>query len=162
MENSSKALIIAGALLISILIIAVGMFVFNGANSSITDTMSAMSTQEIETFNAKYSIYEGEQTGSNVKSLIGVLISNSNSNKDENIKIPGVYFEEKGNSKFKNSGLPENGENSTYIEALQNIKLSIENKHKYWIEVSYQNNGLIDYINISYDKNKIIKPMSRN
>ena len=32
MENASKALIIAGAILLSILIIAIGMFIYNSYN----------------------------------------------------------------------------------------------------------------------------------
>ena len=35
MENASKALLIAGAILICILLIGVGMMVFNGAQNSI-------------------------------------------------------------------------------------------------------------------------------
>ena len=41
-------------------------------------------------------------------------------------------------------------------------KQKLENKHRYWVEVSYQKNGLIDYINVSYDKDHVIEPMSRN
>ena len=35
MENASKALIIAGAILISILIIAIGMYIYSNSQSSI-------------------------------------------------------------------------------------------------------------------------------
>ena len=44
MENASKALIIAGAILLSILIIAIGMFIYNSASSTITDSLTSMST----------------------------------------------------------------------------------------------------------------------
>lgn len=37
MENASKALIIAGAILLSILIIAVGMFIFTSSQNSINE-----------------------------------------------------------------------------------------------------------------------------
>lgn len=163
MENSSKTLIIVGAVLICIMIIAVGMYIYNTSQSSIDVSMTTMSTSEIEAFNARYTIYEGEQTGSNVKSLVGVLISNAKTNSEENTKIPGIYLENKENTgDSMNSGLPENGESSLYINALQDIRQQIDSKHKYWVEVNYQSNGLIDYINISYDKNNIIEPMSRN
>ena len=163
MENASKALVIAGAILICIMIVAVGMYVYKNSGASIEDSMSSISTQEIETFNAKYTMYEGEQTGSNVKSLVGILISNAKTNVDENARIPGIYLENNDNAKKSfNSGIPENGENSAYIDALQGIRQQIDSKHKYWVEVNYQSNGLIDYINISYDKNAIIEPMKRN
>ena len=37
MENASKALIIAGAILLSILIIAIGMYIYNSSTNSITN-----------------------------------------------------------------------------------------------------------------------------
>ena len=40
MENASKALLIAGAILIVILLIAVGMMVYNGAKGSIDKGIS--------------------------------------------------------------------------------------------------------------------------
>lgn len=160
MENASKSLLIAGSILVCILVIAVGMYIYNTSGSSIQASVSTMSTSEIEAYNVKYTMYEGEQTGANVKSLVGVLVSNASTNEDENTRIPGLYFEY--NKEVWDSGVPENGETSSYLNALQEIKQNLESKHKYWIEVNYQKNGLIDYINISYDKDNVIEPMSRN
>ena len=51
MENASKALIIAGAILLSILIIALGIFVFNAAKGAVnTDQLDA--TEIHPAFNA--------------------------------------------------------------------------------------------------------------
>ena len=162
MENSSKALLIAGAIIICVLLVTVGLFTYNRAGTSINDSMMAMSISEIEAHNAEYIMYDGEQTGSNVKSLIRIIISNANLNKDEVTQIPGVYFEDIENGENIDSGLPENGDSTTYLEELQTIQSSIDAKHKYWIELNYQKNGLIDYINISYDSNKLIEPMKRS
>ena len=54
MENASKALLIAGAILLCILIIAIGMFIYNSASSTITDSMSTLSTQEVDAFNNQF------------------------------------------------------------------------------------------------------------
>lgn len=159
MENGTKALLIAGAILVVILIIAVGMFVTNNATSTINDSIGSMSTQEIEAFNLKFTMYEGEQTGANIKALVGTLIANSNTNKSEISKIPGVFFE--NSDKTYDSGIPESDSNSEYISGLENIKKNIDTKHKYWVEMSFQDNGLLDYINISYDKSNKIEPMFR-
>lgn len=160
MENASKSLLIAGSILVCILIIAAGMYIYNTSGSSIQTSVTTMSTSEIEAYNNKYIAYEGEQTGSNIKSLVGVLASNVSLNEDENSKIPGLYLEK--DKKMMDSGIPENGETSNYLDILQDIKRNIESKHRYWVEVSYQKNGLIDYINISYDKNHTVEPKSRN
>ena len=159
MENGSKALLIAGAMLLCIVIVAVGMYIFNDSNNAITDSMAAMSTQEIDAHNTKYIMYEGKQSGANIKSLVGILISNSNVNKDEPSKVPGIYIEI--DNDCKDSGIPESGNNTSYISALENIRSHVTTKHDYWVEVTYQSNGLIDYLNISYDSNDLIDTMSR-
>ena len=46
MENASKALLIAGAILICILLIAIGMYIYNSANATIKSAASQMSQQE--------------------------------------------------------------------------------------------------------------------
>lgn len=76
MENASKALIIAGAILLSILIIALGVFVFNQARSAMGNIN--MSEQEIAAFNSKFENYAGDQKGSSVKSLISTLRNYNN------------------------------------------------------------------------------------
>lgn len=162
MENSSKALIIAGAILLCILIIGIGMAVMNSSNTSVTDAMSSMSTQEIDAYNSKYAMYESEQAGSNVKALIGILISNSSTNKDEITKIPGVYIENM-NKEVIDTGIPEEAGNiSNYVKGLEKVRTSVQPKHKYWVEMSYQDNGLIDYINISYDKANPLELIQRD
>ena len=68
MENASKALIIAGAILLSIAIIGIGMFVYN----SVSDTISGaadMTPQEVEAYNQTYLTYEGVRNGSQLKAL---------------------------------------------------------------------------------------------
>ena len=59
MENASKALIIAGAILISILLIGVGVMVMNGAQGGIDEAIQSMSAQEKDMFNTKFTQYEG-------------------------------------------------------------------------------------------------------
>lgn len=79
MENASKALIIAGAILLSILLISLGIMIFNQAQDTINN--SGMSQAEVSAYNNKFSKYEGVQKGSVVKSLIQEAIA---SNADEN------------------------------------------------------------------------------
>lgn len=69
MENASKALIIAGAILLSILIISLGIMIFNQAQDAMGN--GGMSEAEISTFNNKFIKYEGSnKRGSTVKNLI--------------------------------------------------------------------------------------------
>ena len=80
MENASKALIIAGAILLSILLISLGIMVFSTAED--TTKNSGIKQSQVTTFNTKFTKYEGDNIkGSEVRSLIQEIIS---SNGDEN------------------------------------------------------------------------------
>ena len=81
MENSSKALIIAGAILLSILLISLGIMIFNTAQD--TTKNSGMTQAQVSAFNNKFSKYEGTIKGSEVRSLIQEVIA---SNGDDNNK----------------------------------------------------------------------------
>ena len=68
MENASKALIIAGAILLAIAIIGIGMLVFRGASET-AEGAADMTPQQIETYNQTFLNYEGVKNGSQVKNL---------------------------------------------------------------------------------------------
>lgn len=96
MENASKALIIAGAILISILLIGVGMLVFTGSKGGIDEAISQMSDTEKQMFNNKFVSYEGPKTkGASVKTLIGNIINSNNTNQDIDGKIVSIAGDKK-------------------------------------------------------------------
>ncbi len=69
MENASKALIIAGAILLAIIIISLGLMVVNNARNTIGN--ASINKQEIEQFNSEWVSYEGtNKTASEVKTMI--------------------------------------------------------------------------------------------
>ena len=82
MENASKALIIAGAILISIVIITLGVMIVNNVTGLINNS-SNMSEQEVATFNAKFESYEGSQKGANAISLYKLVRSHNSANVDD-------------------------------------------------------------------------------
>lgn len=101
MENASKALIIAGAILLSILIIGLGMLVFNQARDAISG--SNLDPEKAEAFNSKFMSYMGNSvTGSQVKSLVD-LVSNNNNTTDRTENPPIKVF---NNTTEVTSGLP--------------------------------------------------------
>ena len=68
MENASKALIIAGAILLAILIIGLGMFIYKQA----ADTLGSanLSGQQVDSYNREFLQYGGIKQGSQVRTLI--------------------------------------------------------------------------------------------
>ncbi len=167
MENASKALLIAGAILLAILIIAIGMFIYNSAQSTVNDSMTSLSTQEIDAFNNQFISYEGQQTGSNVKALIGRLVANANTYKEEAGKIPTVQVTdkvdfkdsvEKAKLKAEVNHPASEDKVKTYNENLGSIRNKIEAKHPYWVEFVYGASSIISEVLITYDTTKTTTP----
>lgn len=85
MENASKALIIAGAILLAILIISLGIMIYNQASGVVNN--NAMSEVDITTFNQKFEQYVGDRVrGANVIALISAVKSNNEVNSDDESK----------------------------------------------------------------------------
>ena len=82
MENASKALIIAGAILLAILLISLGIFIFTGAQDT-AKKAGGLESQEAATFNASILKYEGKnKTTSDIRSLKNEIISANKKLKD--------------------------------------------------------------------------------
>lgn len=86
MENASKALIIAGAILLAILIISLGILIFNQAKGVMDN--NAMSKVETMQFNENFLQYEGTKVrGATVKTMISYVLSNNMSQDDADRKV---------------------------------------------------------------------------
>ncbi len=131
MENASKALIIAGAILLSILLISLGIYIFQQANGVISG--SGMTKAEISSFNQQFTKYEGTKTGSEVRALVQEVIANNSSedaSDETQIELTGIVTLKAGDAK------PAYG--------------SLVNTKYYDIEVSeYQSSGRVKTITIS-------------
>ena len=76
MENASKELIIAGAILLSVLLISLGILVFQNAKGTISDTN--LDSEVAQTFNNKISQYCGKKKNANDMNGLVAAISSSN------------------------------------------------------------------------------------
>ena len=160
MENVSPSLVLFGAIIAMNIVIATGVklytttyssFLDNSSSSSIDSTIANMSTVEIEAFNAQFEGYSGKQPGSQISALLGRLIANANTYKDNANKVPKVVCENFNNQGYNINVVFESQEGSnTYIDDLISIKNKLENKHTYSVVFNYGVTGLIDTINIEY------------
>ena len=81
MENASKALIIAGAMLLAILIIGLGVYIYRQA-AGVIDT-GTMDQLVVSQFNAQFEPYLGNNvSGSNVKQLIKIIKASNRAKED--------------------------------------------------------------------------------
>lgn len=81
MDNASKALIIAGAILLSILIIGLGMAIYQQASGAIGN--ANMDPQKIQAYNSEFASYEGTKSGTQVRALLDIIRSHNLANTDD-------------------------------------------------------------------------------
>lgn len=94
MENATKALLIAGSVLIAIVLIAVGIKILS-STSGITNEVEGLSTtMEASIFNSQFTQYEGTKKGSEVSELIRLIKLNNTRNSDKQISgIEGITID---------------------------------------------------------------------
>ena len=115
MENASKALIIAGAILISILLISVAIMVISSTQGVQDQMGQQMDSTEKSTFNAQFTNYAGTgRSASQVKSLYEKVIASNAANPNQ------VYM--------TISGAAANSTNIAGLNTKKKYKIVIEDK----------------------------------
>ena len=89
MENASKALIIAGAILISILLITIGIVLINSGRDVVDTGTAGMTSQKIQTFNAQFTIYEGTRKGSELRGLQSLVNASNATDSEHQVTLKG-------------------------------------------------------------------------
>ena len=150
MENASKALLIAGAILLSILIIGVGIAVFSNTKGNIDESLESMNEQQVTAFNSKFTSYQGEEkSGTDVKTLLDTLAANYATYEDEKEKVPTVETKDLKNSKGTAvSGITNATYGTSYNTNISKIRNEVVSKHTYKITMEFANTGLINKITI--------------
>ena len=148
MENASKALIIAGAILISIVIISFGIIIINNVRGNITG--ANVNEADTQAFNSKFQSYVGSgKTAAQIEQLIQAVMTNNISENSSgtkrfvqvdlgnNVVISGTTTKTYGS----------HGDNAAY-QAIT-IVPTVANTKTYTVKVeTYGGSGLIEYIKV--------------
>ena len=144
MSNSSKMIFVAGAVLVSVVIIALSLFVFSNAQGRVNDSMKTMSSSEVEGFNSTYVSYQGKQNGSQVKAMINRILANVNTYEEIPEQIPCVSYNTAMNSSEKDPnknldgvsvGVKYSKQTAMYLSYLNFLSKGLEAKHTYYIVI---------------------------
>ena len=136
MENASKALILAGSILIAIMIISLGVLLFNRFGGTARE-MANMDEQEITAFNSKITPYLGNAVkGTQVNALMQYCLSvnmaaNNSGELHKQIEIQALNAGAKG--------LAKNANKFDRVET---------GTKTYEVKGEYDNNGLITKITV--------------
>lgn len=126
MENASKALIIAGSVLIAILLISLGLLIFKSTSGATDQTQDLGKILEVQQFNSQFLKYCGTSVkGSQVRTLCEVIIAH-NANSDNKVSI---------NNKSDATGISD-------------IRNSIKTNQNYKVTQNINGSGLIDSITV--------------
>ena len=133
MENASKALIIAGSILIAIMIISLGIYIFK-QYSSFAKENADLSEQEISAFNSKITSYLGEGiSGSQVNALLQYCLANNMSAQQSGETYKCITVTQNGN---------------ILVEGKSNKYQKVETGKFYTVEGTSDDNGLITSITV--------------
>lgn len=152
MENAVKALLIAAGIMVTILIISLGIAIYN-ASSSTDDASSTLSSLEIKRFNQKYEQYQGVKSGSIVKIVLDNVIQENSYLENERAMDTGINL--RSNIQEMKDAFPSWGNALTTraygVRYTSNIKqfsdkISIYKKYKIWYK--YNDAGLIYEVHI--------------
>ena len=134
-------------LLLITMIMSSSLVVYNSANTGILDrAQNAANQTVVEAFNEPLYIYQGEQLGSDVKTLISMLETNAENNIESEELLPDIEYIS-GDGPVVDSSLEfivsdAYDTNSDLISQLYRIIL---NTHYYNVEMEYDD--LTGYIN---------------
>ncbi len=128
MENASKALLIAAAILIAIVLITFGVIVLGQGSEIINNT--SMSETEVTTFNAKFTAFAGKNVrGSKVNSLLNTVVQSNLAQDDPGKKVS------------------VDGKVTISTDATE-VKDKVDTGENYSVSITYKKNGLIEKITI--------------
>lgn len=146
MENASKAVIMAGAVIVALILISLALIIYNNVKDSLNVADVQIDNIVIQEYNSKYLMYDKEYvTGIEVKECISdVLYTNANSsnpdvfvtgltveNKNEALEYVKIEVDNKGKKKATNNKLALN---------------SINNSSRYTTSIKIGNDGLVENI----------------
>lgn len=155
MENASRALIMAASILLGVMIISVGVALFNSFSATGKSTIEKMEEKEINQWNNNYLKYENSEkiTAHDIITVINhaqannrLYFENEQPNKYaenmyyvqvdiDNIKNVEKWNEEKKNEFLKNNSLDDTDKYTKYFKCAENdVKISKITKRVIYIK----------------------------
>ena len=137
MENASKALIIAGAILISILLISVAVLIVNSSRNLTDQQQKTVTAMGVDTFNNQFNIFVNPRlSAAQTKELISKVRTNNRTN---------------GSTAALNN-VPVATNNTNYLIKLTGVydEANVVSSRTYKVEISnYDDAGYITTISIT-------------
>lgn len=143
MENASKALIIAGSIILAVLIIILGMYFYNQA-AGIGKNIN-MTEYEIQAYNSKFINYEGKVSGTKARELCDVMKGHNIANSTNGGTGVFAYYNAQSENTSNFTAVIADSSLNTQID---NVKSFLKTGKFYEIILIYDNSkGIVSAIN---------------
>ena len=165
MENATKGLMIAGAILIAIVLIGIGVFLVGQAQGWLGNAGSQFSDMDKSQFNNPFLSYEGTKMGADIKSLLTTINTNNMTygptGQDVDQKLIRVTMSVASGATMPNgvppsavgTGVMDGNSGVTDSTDLVAIRSAINTGKSYKVSMWYASDtGLIHAINIEVQK----------
>lgn len=83
MDNASKALVMAGAILIAVMLISLGVLLFNRAQDIANNATGGVNASLVQAYNSRYTAYEGKNKGASQTRNLIHMVEAHNKNTEE-------------------------------------------------------------------------------
>ncbi|MBO5141582.1 MAG: hypothetical protein J6C46_01055 [Clostridia bacterium] len=148
MDNASKALIIAGAILIAVMLVSLGVMLYNTASGVAETTIGSVEALGVSGFNAQFETYLGTgKSKSQAAGLVSKVIANNNNN-DIEIGITFRAQSQKGTDKDKVTSTSDLSSIRNDINSAKNVRYDIEVSGDSTTNYGYNSDGTIANIAI--------------
>lgn len=145
MENASKALIIAGAIILSVLLIVLGMYFYNQSSATKESAGSKMSELEIQEFNSEFENYVGTgKTYNQVVSMLNSIKAKNVQNDSDVTKQVEVVTNAEGTNQSKASS-KDGRTSTTVLKTITDAEKYVKQGKKYTISVGYDTTTSLVY-----------------
>lgn len=115
MENSSKALLIAGGVLIAVLILSLFVYLYVAMHNFSNEYNSNIDSQKLKAFNSQFEVYNGrtDLTAQDIVTVVNMIEEYNNKNEDE-ITYSGVNFDNGNKFDFMRNNPPDESSFTCY------------------------------------------------
>lgn len=143
MENGSKALLIAGAVFITIIVVSIVMFIFYRAERFNKDRIEELNEKEIAIHNSQFETYQRKLSKSEVQKLVKLVLENNKNVENSNFIVSITFKTIKYiYNKDTLDMLANKGDNHNLLDKINQI----DSLDSFSCSVNIDSNGIINNI----------------
>lgn len=149
MGNSFKLIKWVGIAAAVLLVIALGMTVIKGFDGFMTEDSDKLVIGDANEFNNKFAPYKGKITGTKVKQLCNLLVTNIAENETVPEKLPDLACQLTGGADYK---VIKSTVDKTNVKEIKAVSVKFDTTYSYTVDFVYSKEGTITGIIVKHNE----------